>query len=79
MTNKYINIFYLYNDSDNETNNEGRLRTNKREFINVPIVNFPFICSNIPAALAYGVCISQLIGFPELVIHILISLIEGCC
>ena len=26
-------------------------------------VNFPFICSNIPAAHAYGVCISQLIRY----------------
>jgi hypothetical protein len=28
-----------------------------------PIVNFPFICSNIPAASAYGVYISQLIWY----------------
>jgi hypothetical protein len=28
-----------------------------------PIVNFPFICSNIPAAPAYGVYISQLIRY----------------
>jgi len=27
------------------------------------IVNFPFICSNIPAAPAYGVYISQLIRY----------------
>jgi hypothetical protein len=27
----------------------------------LPIVNFPFICSNIPATPAYGVYISQLI------------------
>jgi hypothetical protein len=26
-------------------------------------VNFPFICSNIPAALAYGVYISQMIRY----------------
>jgi hypothetical protein len=26
-------------------------------------VNFPFICSNIPAAPVYGVCISQLIRY----------------
>jgi hypothetical protein len=41
--------------------NDGRLRTNiydKRDDLNVPIVNFPFICSNIPAtAPAYGVYI----------------------
>jgi len=28
-----------------------------------PIVNFPFLCSNIPVAPAYGVCISQLIRY----------------
>ena len=45
---------------------EGRLRTNfndKRHDFNFPIVNFPFICSNIPAAPAYGVYISQLIRY----------------
>ena len=47
-----------------EIDSEGRLRTNpydKRDDFNFPIVNFPFICSNIPAAPAYGVYISQLI------------------
>ena len=37
---------------------EGRLRTklyNKRDNFNFPIVNFRFMCSNIPAAPAYGV------------------------
>jgi hypothetical protein len=33
----------------------------KRDDFNFPIVNFPFICSNIPAAHVYGVYISQLI------------------
>ena len=28
-----------------------------------PIVNFPFICSNIPAAPAFGVYISQMIRY----------------
>jgi hypothetical protein len=32
-----------------------------------PIVNFPFICSNIPAAPAYGVYISKLYDIPQLV------------
>ena len=44
--------------------NDGRLRTklyDKRDDFNFPIVNFPFICSNIPAAApAYGVYISQM-------------------
>jgi hypothetical protein len=35
---------------------------------------FPFICSNIPAAPAYGVY-----DIPELVVPIRISLTEGCC
>ena len=33
----------------------------KRDDFNFLIVNIPCICSNIPAALAYGVCISPLI------------------
>ena len=33
----------------------------KRDDFNFPIVNFPFICSNIPAGHVYGVYISQLI------------------
>jgi hypothetical protein len=45
---------------------EGWLRTklyDKRDDFNFPIVHFPFICSNIPAAPAYGVYISQLIRY----------------
>jgi hypothetical protein len=45
-------------------NSEGRLRTklyDKRDDFNFPIVNFPFICSNIPTVPAYGAYISQLI------------------
>jgi len=45
---------------------EGLLRTkfyDKRDDFNFPIVNFPFKCSNIPAAHAYGVYISQLIRY----------------
>jgi len=47
-----------------EIDSEERLRTklyDKRDDFNFPIVNFPFICSNIQAAPAYGVYISQLI------------------
>ena len=53
-----------YLDLHLEIDSEGRLRTkpyDKRDDFNFPIVNIPFICSNIPAALAYGVYISQLI------------------
>jgi hypothetical protein len=45
---------------------EGRLRTelyDKRDHFNFRIVNFPSICSNIPAAPIYGVYISQLIRY----------------
>jgi hypothetical protein len=35
----------------------------KRDDFNIPIVNFPFICSSIPTAPAYGVYISQLIRY----------------
>ena len=35
----------------------------KRDDFNFPIVNFPFLCSNIPECPAYGVYISQLIRY----------------
>jgi hypothetical protein len=35
----------------------------KKDYFNFSIVNLPFICSNIAAAPAYGVCISQLIRY----------------
>ena len=58
-----------------EIDSEGRLKTklyDKRDDLNFPIMNFPFICSNIPAAPAYGVCADDTIfqnmwflsGFP---------------
>ena len=55
-----------YLDLHLEIDSKGRLRTklyNKRDYFNLPIVNFPLICSNIPAAPAYGVYISQLIRY----------------
>ena len=39
------------------------IENDKRDDFNFPIVNFPFICSNIPAAPAYGVYISQMIRY----------------
>ena len=53
-----------YLDLHLEIDSEGRLRTklyDKRDYFNFPIVNFPFKCSNIPAA--PGVYISQLIQY----------------
>jgi hypothetical protein len=35
----------------------------KRDDFDFPIVNFPFMCSNIPQAPAYGVYVSQLIRY----------------
>ena len=55
-----------YLDLHLEIDSEGRLRTklyDKRCDFNFPIVNFPFKCSNIPAAPAYGVYISQLLRY----------------
>ena len=52
-----------YLDLHLEIDSVGRLRTklyDKRDDFNFPIVNFPFICSNIPA---YGIYISQLIPY----------------
>jgi hypothetical protein len=42
-----------YLDIQFETDNEGLLRKklyDKRDDFNLPILNFPFICSNIPVA-----------------------------
>ena len=50
---------YLYIDN-------GKLTTrlnDKRDDFNFPIVNFPFLSSNIPSAPAYGVYVSQLICY----------------
>ena len=55
-----------YIDLHLEIGSEGRLKTrlyDKRDVSNFPIVNFPFICSNMPAAPAYGVYISHLIQY----------------
>ena len=55
-----------YLDLHLEIDTEGRLRTklyDNRDDFNFPIVNFPSICSNIPAAPAYGVYISQMIRY----------------
>ena len=56
ITDKDRSASYL--DIQREIDSEGRLGTklyDERDDFNIPIVKFPFICSNIPAALAYGV------------------------
>jgi hypothetical protein len=45
---------------------------------NFPIMNFPFICCNIPTAPAYGVYISQLIRYSRACGSYRISLFETC-
>ena len=55
-----------YLDIHLEIDSDGWLRTklyDKRDYFNFPIVNLLFICSNIPAAPAYAVDISQLIEY----------------
>jgi hypothetical protein len=62
----HTDISASYLDIHREIESEERLRTklyDKRDDFNFPIVNFPFICSNIPAAPAYGVYISQMIRY----------------
>jgi hypothetical protein len=54
-------------------NSNGRLTTSlyvKCDDFHFAIVNFPFLCSNIPLSPAYGVYISQLIDTQEHVLHI---------
>ena len=62
----YTDCSASYLDLHLEIDNEGRLKTklyDKRDDFNFPIVNFPFVCSKIPAAPAYGVYICQLIRY----------------
>ena len=67
-----------YLDLHFEFENDGLLRTklyDKRDDLNFPIVNFPFICRNIPTAPTYEyICLSWS-DIPELEIPIMISLI----
>ena len=48
---------------DNHTEHNNWKYYDRRDYFNFPIVNFPFICSNIPAAPAYRLYISQLIRY----------------
>jgi hypothetical protein len=55
-----------YIDLHFEIDSRGRLRRklyDKRDDFNVPIVNFPFICSNFLTAPAYGVYIPHMIRY----------------
>ena len=49
-----------------EINKDGRLRVkinDKRDILNFDIVNFPFLCGNVPQSPSYRVYISQLIRY----------------
>ena len=67
----FLSLFWTYGvtlclDLHLEIDNEGRLKKElyaKRGDCSFPIVNFSFLCSNIPAAPAYRVYISQLIRY----------------
>ena len=55
-----------YLDLHLEIDTQGRLNMklyDKRDAFDFPIVNFPFLSSNIPEAPAYGLYISQLIRY----------------
>ena len=61
----YLDLFLFIDDN-------GRLKSklyDKRDDFNFKIVNFPFLCGNIPASPAYGVYISQLIRYSRACTH----------
>ena len=71
-----------YIDLHQEIDHDGRLITklyHKRDDFSLPIVNIPFICSNIPAASAYGIYVSQMIRYSRACDSYHDVLIEGCC
>jgi hypothetical protein len=59
-------MWRVYSNPNLDTN--GKITTqlyDKRDDFNFSIVNIPYLCSNIPASLAYGVYISQLIRYAK--------------
>ena len=59
---KSASYFDLHLKIDNECQLKTKLY-DKRDDFSFPIVNFSFLCSNIPVSLAYEVYISQLIRY----------------
>jgi hypothetical protein len=55
----YLDVSLNLDTNDNITT---QLYEKQNDF-NFPIVNFPYLCSNIPASHSYGVLISQLIQY----------------
>jgi hypothetical protein len=75
-------LFQVQWDRCYQQNDWGRLRINfynKKDDFNIPIVNFPFICSTILAAPAYGVYISQMIRYSRVCGSYTDVLDRGCC
>ena len=66
-TNRFASYLDLHHEIDSGRWWRNKLYDKRNDF-KFPIVNFQFICSNIPAAPAYGVYISQLIQYSR-----------GCC
>jgi hypothetical protein len=54
-------LFHIFTYTSKSTARGGSEKKlyDQRDDFNFPIVNFPFICRNIPAAPAYGVYISD--------------------
>ena len=78
----YTDISATYLDLHLGIDSEWRLGTQvcvKRDDSKFPIVNFQFICSNIPATPAYGVYIYQLIKYVRACAFIRNSLKESWC
>jgi hypothetical protein len=70
-----------YLDLHLDVDSEARLRTkryDKRNDFNLSIVNFPFICSNIPAAPVYGIYISQMIRYSRACGHCVVCSSSIC-
>ena len=59
-------VRHLFLDLHLEFDSSGKLSTkiyDKRDDFNFKIINFPYLCSNIPSSPAYGVYVSQLIRY----------------
>ena len=77
-TDSSISYIYLHLEIDSERRLGTKLY-DKRDHFNIPIVNFPFICSNIPAAHAYELYISQMIRYSRPGGSYQDVLDRGCC
>jgi hypothetical protein len=59
-----LDLYLKFDDSSQlSTKIKIKITKNKRDDFNFKIINFPNVCSNIPASPAYGVYISQLIRY----------------